>query len=150
MANKNYRNIIVLVLWILFIFFMSSFDGGASNAKSYFIVDLFKELGITNSVLAEDTLNFIIRKSGHFLEYLILAILAYNVIKVRFNRKHAYIISILLVLGYACTDEIHQLFVPGREGKLIDVIIDTLGGLTGILIINMTTRFRIKHKQILK
>lgn len=28
---------------------------------------------------------------------------------------------------YACTDEYHQLFVPGRSGQLRDVMIDAVG-----------------------
>ena len=35
---------------------------------------------------------------------------------------------------YACTDEIHQLFIQGRAGQLKDVLIDTIGSLTGIYI----------------
>ena len=35
--------------------------------------------------------------------------------------------SFLIALSYAFTDEIHQLFVPGRGGRLTDVLIDLLG-----------------------
>ena len=35
----------------------------------------------------------------------------------------AWIITVL----YACTDEIHQLFVPGRAGMVTDVMIDSIG-----------------------
>ena len=35
---------------------------------------------------------------------------------------------------YAISDEIHQLFVPGRTGCILDVGIDTLGIITGIII----------------
>jgi VanZ family protein len=35
---------------------------------------------------------------------------------------------------YAATDEIHQLFVPGRYGKFHDVLIDSAGVAVGILI----------------
>ena len=31
------------------------------------------------------------------------------------------------------TDEIHQLFVPGRDGNIIDVGIDTLGAMIGTI-----------------
>lgn len=36
---------------------------------------------------------------------------------------------------YACTDEFHQTFVPGRSGELRDILIDTFGVLLGALII---------------
>lgn len=38
---------------------------------------------------------------------------------------------------YACTDEIHQLFVPGRSGQFRDVMIDSLGAFIGILILSI-------------
>ena len=36
---------------------------------------------------------------------------------------------------YACTDEFHQLFVPGRAGRFTDVLIDTTGGIIMLLFI---------------
>ena len=41
--------------------------------------------------------------------------------------------AILVVIVYAASDEIHQLFVPSREGTLRDVIIDTIGGTCGLV-----------------
>ncbi|GKX68088.1 VanZ family protein [Inconstantimicrobium mannanitabidum] len=35
---------------------------------------------------------------------------------------------------YACTDEIHQLFVIGRNGCIRDVFIDTFGGSTYLVL----------------
>jgi VanZ family protein len=43
-------------------------------------------------------------------------------------------VTVVFVFFYACSDEIHQLFVLGREGAFRDVIIDTVGGITLILI----------------
>ena len=36
---------------------------------------------------------------------------------------------------YATTDEFHQLFVPGRTGRLLDIGIDSCGALLGSLIL---------------
>jgi VanZ family protein len=65
---------------------------------------------------------------------MILALLVLNVLKLYFNIKQVIIITIIFVFLYACSDEIHQLFVPGREGAIRDVIIDTCGGITLVLI----------------
>lgn len=138
MVNKKSLNIFLLVLWMLFIFIMSSLEGDASNAKSYFIVDIFKNIGLINSIRYEDGLNFIIRKSGHFLEYLVLAILLYRAMKEYICNEYFMLFIIMFVFLYACSDEIHQLFVVGREGKFFDVIIDTLGGVAGILTLKIT------------
>ena len=42
--------------------------------------------------------------------------------------------SIMLGLVYAASDEIHQLYVPGRAGQFRDVLIDSAGVLLGICI----------------
>lgn len=49
------------------------------------------------------------------------------------------IFSLLICILYAISDEIHQVFVPGREAQVKDVIIDSGGAAVGIgvyLIIN--------------
>ena len=40
--------------------------------------------------------------------------------------------SSLIGVIYAVSDELHQLFVNGRSGKIIDVVIDSIGIFTGI------------------
>lgn len=51
------------------------------------------------------------------------------------KRKNTYQISIALAIciSYAISDEVHQLYVPGRSGEVRDVIIDTAGASLGIL-----------------
>ena len=39
----------------------------------------------------------------------------------------------LICFVYACSDEWHQTFVPGRAGQFRDVLLDTAGSLTGLL-----------------
>ena len=43
-------------------------------------------------------------------------------------------ISTLLCLMYAITDELHQIFVPGRVASIWDVLIDTMGAAFGVLL----------------
>jgi VanZ family protein len=45
-----------------------------------------------------------------------------------------------VVFLYACSDEIHQLFVPNRSGELLDVLLDTFGGSLGVLSISFFKR----------
>lgn len=51
------------------------------------------------------------------------------------NNSKILIISILMCVIYACSDEIHQLFVFGRSGEIRDVLIDFIGSFIGILIV---------------
>lgn len=61
----------------------------------------------------------------------------------RRSAKYALAASIL----YAASDEFHQLFVPGRSGRVTDVMIDTAGALIGILLIYMVMKKRDSRKE---
>lgn len=66
---------------------------------------------------------------GHFLGYGLLGVLLYRALNNGFTHwsiaaaRNAFIIG----LFYAISDEVHQLFVPGREASIFDVLIDTTG-----------------------
>jgi len=76
-----------------------------------------------------------LRKFAHFSIYFILGILMYSLVKeYNLNRKKMLAISLLLCILYACSDEIHQLFVFGRSGEVRDVLIDSFGSFLGILL----------------
>ena len=76
----------------------------------------------------------IVRKIAHFTIYMTLGFLS----SVSFGRRKLITLKSLVVLVicfiYACSDEIHQYFVPGRGCELRDVMIDTSGAVVGILI----------------
>jgi VanZ family protein len=77
-----------------------------------------------------NTLDFIIKKTAHIGEYAILYLLLLNALGFK-QMQNAF----LLGLAYAFTDELHQLFTPGRTGMLRDVLtFDTLGLLVGVVI----------------
>lgn len=88
-----------------------------------------------------------VRKSAHFIEFMILGIITSLLLK-SFKIKNIYliIISLLFCFIYACTDEIHQLFVIGRTSSFIDVLIDTSGSFTGIMIIYILGKRRCKNE----
>ena len=51
------------------------------------------------------------------------------------NNRKKVLISIGLAFIYACSDEIHQLFVGGRSGEFRDVLIDSCGAGFGIFVV---------------
>jgi VanZ family protein len=72
----------------------------------------------------------------HFVEYGILGVLTFNLFRQIFrNQKKAVVFSVLFPFLYGVTDEIHQYFVPTRICDYPDVIVDTLGGLAGVLLL---------------
>ena len=61
--------------------------------------------------------------------------------------KKSILTVIFLVFLYACSDEIHQLFIPGRSGEILDVLIDTLGGITSIVLYTKIRREKNEQKK---
>lgn len=135
--NRIIFSWIILVIWMIFIFYMSAQPADISNSQSGFVIKLLKSIGIDSSGNNIGLLTTIVRKGAHFSEYAILGLLSYNVMKNYFTKKRARIVAVLIVFFYACSDEFHQLFVSGRAGKITDVIIDTSGGIFSVLVIWM-------------
>lgn len=75
------------------------------------------------------TWDTILRKLAHLAEYAILGALLDRAL-----RRPQLFVAVALAGLYAVTDEVHQLFVEGRHGSPLDVAIDTLGALLGVLL----------------
>jgi len=132
--NNKFINVILLFLWMTFIFMMSHCNAEVSSSQSSTIVGLINNITNTSN---PDILTTLVRKSAHFFEYLILGILTINVIKDYVNIKNykkLILFSIIICIIYAFSDEVHQIYVPGRDGNVVDCLIDSFGSLSGILI----------------
>ena len=123
---KQKINILLVITWMILIFIMSSFNSVESSNQSGLIVNIIANMFNINNI---NLLSLIIRKLAHFTEYFILGLLTYNMIH-SYNKK-AYLSVIICVL-YAISDEIHQLFVVGRSCKILDMVIDSMGSISGI------------------
>ena len=60
-----------------------------------------------------------------------------------FNYK-TILLAILLCFLYACSDEIHQLFIKGRSCEVRDILIDTIGSLSGISVYYLFSKISIR------
>lgn len=134
---KNKRLVIgwvALILWMGLIFYMSNQPGDVSSKQSGLVLKLFQVLGIDLSKELGEVATFIVRKAAHFTEYFILYILCVNVMKHYFDIKKAIVYAFAVSFLYACTDEIHQYFIPGRAMAFKDVLIDSSGALFAMII----------------
>jgi len=68
------------------------------------------------------------RKVAHFLEFSILAFLIFRIFFKFHNSSLGKSVawSLLIAILYAFSDELHQIFVPGREGKFLDWVFDVV------------------------
>jgi VanZ family protein len=116
------------------IFLLSHQNGQDSSETSGIILELLKFFGIGPGSSVQGTLSYLIRKSGHFSEYLILAVLFLRYRKQQGSSGKSVFYALLFVFLYASSDEFHQSFIPGRGPAFSDVLIDTAGGLTGVML----------------
>lgn len=132
---KNIKRIIYLILviiWMIVVFSFSNQNGTKSQGSSDIITNKIIEISDDYFALdiksSENTISFIVRKLAHFSIYFLGGILIYNFINTfLINKKYIIIFSIILGVVYACTDELHQLFIDGRSAQMMDVFIDSCG-----------------------
>jgi len=79
--------------------------------------------------------DLLVKKGAHMAGYAILMVLWWRVLALRCSTRLAFGLAALLSIVYAVSDEVHQLYVPGRNGSAWDVGIDACGVLiaAGIL-----------------
>mgnify|MGYP002627328188 CR=1 FL=1 len=144
-AQKNISRIIfilltLIVMVIIFMFSSENSDDSSdtSGGITEFIIRIFNRdfssLSYERQEVLFDLYEHIIRKIAHFTIFMSLGFCS----SCAAGKRKIFSLKSLLVLTfcflYACSDEIHQLFVPGRAGMLKDVFIDTSGSITGMLI----------------
>ena len=164
--NENKKKIkyvkcIIAIICCIIIFSFSAVPATASTKQSkgltYNVIKLLNGNKLSERDLEKLTkkINPVIRKIAHFSIYMILAIVTYMFIeelnikskseKERLRKNIIY--TCIFCIIYAVFDEIHQIYVPGRTGKAIDVIIDTLGSCMGIVILLLNNFIKIRCKK---
>jgi VanZ family protein len=130
--------------WLPLLVWMAVIFAASSDAKSFehsfrLLAPLLHRLF---PHMAENTVNllvFLARKCAHFIEYAVFALLVWRALRrpVKNDPRpwswQQFRLTLLLVVLYAASDEFHQIFVPTRTAAIHDVIIDTMGGTTGLL-----------------
>lgn len=77
----------------------------------------------------------VLRKLVHFGEYALLCALWWRALRAVLGHEQALLLAVVLASAYAASDEYHQSFVAGRQGTLVDWLIDTAGALTAAALI---------------
>lgn len=142
MNTRKILSTLLVIIWMLTIFYFSHQQGiGSSSTSKKVSIAIVNILDIKNEMVEEEkeeivrTIEPIIRKLAHYILYMLGGILIINSINAYIKEdRRMTIYSLLLGVIYATSDEVHQLFVAGRSGKIIDVIIDSIGIFTGIAI----------------
>ena len=138
------------IVWMCIIFAFSAQpkeeSGAVSASFTYHMVSstrTFFHLELSDARVKEisDAIEGFIRKVAHMAEFGIMSVLLYiwgGQWEMSFLRRGGTAVGATAV--YAATDEIHQLFVPGRAGRFSDVCIDSAGALAGVIVFALLVR----------
>ncbi len=156
-CNKFFRIVFIFFAFAVcsLIFYMSAQTASVSSKTSgelifkfsKLFVQQFEELDASSKVAFVEAMQFIVRKSAHFLIYAFLGFNvagAFSTFKIQFNGL--FISSLVFSLVYAISDEVHQLFVKGRSCEVRDVLIDLFGALAGICLFLLIATLILKKK----
>lgn len=155
-------SIVAVVAMCVLIFAMSAQDADESTELSMgvvwhiigFIVPGYDQMSAADQLHWQQMLDHPVRKTAHFLEYAVLGALTLNML-VQIARQRAgegegpaavptpaapalrqlALAAWALATAYAVSDEIHQVFVPGRAFMFTDILIDSAGILFGVFLL---------------
>lgn len=136
-----------VILWMCLIFGASA-DTGSSKRSSRLIEPFVRWLFPQVSEPVVEAVVFYVRKCAHVTEYAVLALLLWRAIRkpVRHDprpwSKSQAALAIGLTFLYAASDEMHQYFVPNRQGNFYDVLIDTAGAALGLFALWLIGKWR--------
>ena len=137
--------IIISIIIVGFIFYNSSQTGASSNDRSRGVMQKIIEsdyISASFDGVNKDKLNKLFRKCAHVAEYCLLAFILGIVFQVLKVNNGKYIIHILFVtLLVAVLDEFYQMYIPGRNSNVLDVLIDFSGGIIGATIFSVLRKF---------
>ena len=152
--NKKVFHSILVIIWMFVIFNFSSQNGPKSTNTSDVVTSMVVNVttSVTNKNVSREEVKkrvedstFLVRKMAHFTEYLILGVLVLQLLSdyTKIN-KRMLIVSLIICYLYAVSDEVHQIFIPGRTAKVLDTFIDGTGSLVGITIYSIYQRNVLK------
>lgn len=142
MRNLNVINLrkifpwVAVIIWMALIFYLSHQPATESNNLSTGITEMIIKIAkrlVLGLEFDLGSFNHIVRKNAHFFAYLVLGILVADA--QRGGEVLGYkriVLALVICIIYAVSDEAHQLFVSGRGGQVKDVLIDTVGAISGI------------------
>ena len=150
MVKKTIK-VLLIILTMITIFYLSSDNADESTVKSDTLIIKVSELVLNKKLTTKekekiiDKYVVVVRKTAHFTLYFLLGLFTISFLnEFDIENKKMLIYTLIFVFIYACTDEIHQLFIAGRSGEITDILIDTLGGFTStFLYLKLKVRRRL-------
>lgn len=134
--------ITLLIAWMAVIFYLSTDAGAYTGVYNIQVMRVFKDnfgIDVETVKVAGYSLIAVARKCMHFALYAVMGFLAYNAVR-HFKVKYKYLLAVAITAIYALFDEMHQIFVPARTSSMTDVIIDTIGAMSAVCFVYISSK----------
>lgn len=134
---------LVFVLALATTIFLFSAQNGekSGNSSDNLSEKILQIIGSGNGEGSEEyeqtvvTFGTVLRKLAHFTEYFALGSAVCGFFATFAMQPYRCgLVSFVLSVLYAISDELHQYFVPGRHASVLDVLLDSAGVLCGVLV----------------
>lgn len=134
--------VILILLWMYIVFGFSGQNGEISGGLSLKLVKIF----IQDKKVIE-IVHPIVRKLAHFSLYTLGGFLIFSFIETfKLRKRTVFVITLILGILYAISDEFHQMFIAGRSAQIADVLIDSGGIIFGSIVCIVYSKLSTKAK----
>jgi len=133
---------VLIMLGVMYYFSTDVFSGENTRSMIEVILGWFGQHPSAHGLYK---INHAVRKGAHFVEYAVLATLAFRAFRAdnRLRWKLTWFIySLAIVICWSLLDEFHQHFTHYRGASIYDSMLDTAGGLTALVVIGFLSRKR--------
>jgi VanZ family protein len=76
----------------------------------------------------------------HIIEFAILGLLLFPGFRSLGYYKYALFFSLIFGISYGIFDEVHQYFVPGRDACILDMVINSIGTVIGVMVMRLNSK----------
>ena len=145
--NRNFiKYWLPVMFWMAFIFWMSTETFSSEKTLSWIEI-VVRSLVPEISTQGLDLIHTVIRKAGHVVEYFILGLLLFRSFRGGSISSWNWLwpfFTVVVVILWAVSDELHQSFVSTRTASAADVGIDTAAGILAQFVGALWHRYRKK------
>lgn len=128
----------IACMFIIFLFSSQNSDESSDTSEKITQIVVkacipdYNEISTIKKKEIISTIHIFIRKAAHFSIFGLLGFLVSCSFGKRRLISKKTLHSVIICFAYACSDEIHQSFIPGRSCQFTDVLIDLSGSICGI------------------
>ena len=150
MTKKRIISWLLVILWMGVIFSFSQSNSYQSSSTSRKVVTKIVNTIEKNKTNKEkekivDKIHIPFRKFAHSFEYAILSILLLIALKnSNIKGTKLFLLTLIICVVYATTDELHQTLISGRSGEVRDILIDSTGAIVGMLLYYLISKCKKK------